>query len=734
MAIQLLNRNNAAGQLGAALGTGLGSGITNLLQNKLSEMERQRGIQNTKAGLQALGVSPEIANLPENLQGLAVKDILQRPQRQANLSQLQRLLGGSSEGEISGSPQNPSNLFDNHAGISSQDFNNLARLGLQQQKAHQQQRQFETKETRAAQQAVDKETLPFYTEINKSAKAAKDNNQRLSRMQELLNKGNLSNPVFYGLSKRIGLNIPAFLTADAQEFNKLSQDFLKSAKDIFGSRLTNYDVNAFLQTVPELSQTDEGKQRIINNLKIFNEGALLRQHAIREVIRNNNGKRPANIEEQVDDIVNPQLEQLSEMFAQGTPLGKSVRSIEDTNQNQGIPSQQEPNSNITPTSSQISGPFRHIGRTGARIAESVLGIPGDIASVSLGAANYLTNKLTGSPIPGSETLQSYLPSSTNLRNVTQALTGKKLEPQSSVEKLSDDIFSDLATFLLPVKGKIPVSSALIKTGLGNAASFIAENIGAGPVGKGIAKVGTVLLSSFLGGRKQLNNIMQQSYTNAENLAGAAKESAKELSTDIRQITKDITTGIKTPGKTFVSDSIRGISDSIKNGKIAVKEAWNLKREANDLIKDLGTPSTAKKYLGRLVQSLNKVLGSYGKQNKEFGEAFHQAEDIYRGIYKASDIAKTIQESVKPESLTNNLIKSLLYGAAFKAPGVLPAAAAGLGAGLGIQSFTKFLQLFRNSPTARKYYLNIAKYAARENPSLIQRNAQLLNNLAEKEGY
>lgn len=724
MAIQILPKVGLGERLGSALGTGLGAGIQGLAQHKLAEIERQKGIAQTQAGLKALGAPAELANLPQQLQGPALKQFLSAPSQAAYANALSSLLGENVSG---GQP------LSNLSGLNERQSAELAKLGLQKRKSEAQEKQFQDKEQRIKQHHIDKETLPVYKEISGAAKGARSTNPILARMQTLLNKGELPNSTFYNLANKwgshIGLNASALAGADAQEFDKLSVEFLKNAKDIFGSRLTNYDVQTFLKSIPSLSQTDEGKQRIINNLNIINRAALLRDEAMEKIIGSNGGERPRNLATLIEREVEPQLDQLAEQFAQGTPIGKPIRLAEDVAANNVAQNKEREILQQQQTPSILGEAARHIGRTGARAAESILGIPGDIAATGLGAANFLT----GGNIPGIEEVQNYLPTSQNLRSVTQALTGETLEPQSSGERIADELVSDFAAFALPIKGKIPFKSAAAKSILGNAAGFLGEKIG-GPIGKGLAKIGTVLGISFAGGRKALTKAMQESYQTAENLAGTAKESAKELAKDIKAITQDVNTGVKTPGKTFTADSIRGISSAIKNDKIDVKNAWKLKREVNELLGDKETPTTARRYLGKLGESLSKVINSYGQTNKEFGAAYKKAEDIYKGLNSATDIARTIQESVNKETLTNNLIKSILYGAALKSPGVLPTLAAGTGLITGIQKFTRFTELLKNSTEARKYYSNILKAASKENAAAINRNAIKLDKLATKEGY
>lgn len=182
----------------------------------------------------------------------------------------------------------------------------------------------ERKLTAADQREINRDTKETYHDVNKAAKAAKDSNIRLGRMEQLIRKGNLSNTAFYNGVKALG-SIPgiggyiesiagSFLSPDSQEFEKLSTDFIKDAKQFFGNRITQQEVQLFLKTVPTLSQTDAGKQRVIRNMRIFNEAADLRKKTMDEIIRANGGRRPADLELLIEERVEPKLDELALQF------------------------------------------------------------------------------------------------------------------------------------------------------------------------------------------------------------------------------------------------------------------------------------------------------------------------------------------------------------------------------------------------------------------------------------
>lgn len=206
--------------------------------------------------------------------------------------------------------------------LQNKDLNPDQRLRVE---ALKQQRELaERKMTAAEQRDINKETKEIYHETNKAAKSARDSDIRLGRMEELVNKGNLSNTAFYNGMKAMS-SLPgvggffesiaqSFLNPDTQEFEKLSTDFIKDAKQFFGNRVTEQEIGMFLKTVPTLSQTNPGKKRVIRNMRIFNEAARVRQNAMKDVIKANGGKRPEDLETLIEEVASPKLDALASEF------------------------------------------------------------------------------------------------------------------------------------------------------------------------------------------------------------------------------------------------------------------------------------------------------------------------------------------------------------------------------------------------------------------------------------
>ena len=353
MAIQILPGNSIGSNLGQALGSGIQQALQGLVQQKIQQKYRMQAIP----GLEGLGFSPEqaqsIALLDPQIQREVVKQRMAAPQQEAYAQALQGLLGEGQQMPQLGAPamqqfsgqapqlplgqqmgmmpqamQQQSQAFRLPPRLTQQQATELAKLQLQKQAQQEKQRQFETKLSAQEQRETNKETLPAVEEINKKAEAARNNIQRLSRMQELINRGELPyaaiESVFEGvseipfvgeaLSKILGAVRKPFSGADAEEFRKLSKDFISNIKDIFPGRILDSELKAFLETIPTLLQSDAGKAAVINNLMRFNEGILIKEKAMEEIISENQGKRPRDLNSLIKKRTKKALDDLAKDF------------------------------------------------------------------------------------------------------------------------------------------------------------------------------------------------------------------------------------------------------------------------------------------------------------------------------------------------------------------------------------------------------------------------------------
>ncbi len=129
------------------------------------------------------------------------------------------------------------------------------------------------KELTNRQEKRYEKNLPLYEAEDAKRHGLQAESETLDILQELdatdkLPKGFGRLNVNY---KEGNLLIPALASPEAQRYVKTVNQFLNKAKDTFGSRVTNFELDRFLQQLPTLANTREGRAEIIKQMKYFNK-------------------------------------------------------------------------------------------------------------------------------------------------------------------------------------------------------------------------------------------------------------------------------------------------------------------------------------------------------------------------------------------------------------------------------------------------------------------------------
>lgn len=348
---QIINRPTFGADYGEALGGSLYRGLRQLSDRKMQQLMGEEQRRSTLPGLLALGYDEKqaegISRLDPELQKIAVKAKLDSGSMGGMLPEeyvrhLNHITGAPEEGiplgiqsqqeSAPGMPGIPSGISQEREGsprplpkgLTEKQYNKLADLELKKQEIHGKAREHAFKETKDERADI----------INK-AKGAREDLNRLGRIKKLDKEGKIQPALLHSALKLVGLDIPSLQNADTQELEKLSTDFLKGAKNVFGSRITNADLTAFMKTVPSLAQTKEGRSRVIRNLELLKKGELLRDQALRDVLKENKNIPPLNLMQEVEDRIQPSLDKLSREFIEGSQsenlsVGSKISSLPST--------------------------------------------------------------------------------------------------------------------------------------------------------------------------------------------------------------------------------------------------------------------------------------------------------------------------------------------------------------------------------------------------------------------
>ena len=164
-------------------------------------------------------------------------------------------------------------------------------------------------------------------EIRLAGQTAKRDLNSLERMEELETSGKLDTPGYVELLKRSGFDIPALMNPEGQEFQKLAMGFIRDAKSAFGARVSNFELENFLKTIPNLSQSPEGRRRVIANLKYIARAKADAYDTMRDIMKENKNVPPLDLMEEVDDRIDKKMNLYAKKFRED--LAKPVPAAQN---------------------------------------------------------------------------------------------------------------------------------------------------------------------------------------------------------------------------------------------------------------------------------------------------------------------------------------------------------------------------------------------------------------------
>lgn len=189
------------------------------------------------------------------------------------------------------------------------------------------------KERASRQENRYNKNLPIQQESYHKYQAHQSDAENLSILDELNPK--ITTMDKFNVNPKTGdLLIPQFASPEAQRFVKTINDFTKNAKDSYGARVTNFDIQQFLKRLPTLTGSEEGRRQIIRQLTIMNNINLAREGALQEVIEEYGGIRNIDYDEAeriADKRSSKEIAGLRKEFSSiGTSLDKSYdREVSD---------------------------------------------------------------------------------------------------------------------------------------------------------------------------------------------------------------------------------------------------------------------------------------------------------------------------------------------------------------------------------------------------------------------
>lgn len=163
---------------------------------------------------------------------------------------------------------------------------------------------------------------PIEQNIRQSYEASKVSEANVNKMAQLREKKDLIHPLGTYLSNLFGVPVSLVSGADTEEYLKLvAQRGLQVGAAYGFGRILDKEFQNFLRTIPDLLNSEAGKERIEHTLRYFDNLAKGRYKAYREVLRENHGVAPSDLENRILDKMENVYSKASDVLLYG---GESI--------------------------------------------------------------------------------------------------------------------------------------------------------------------------------------------------------------------------------------------------------------------------------------------------------------------------------------------------------------------------------------------------------------------------
>lgn len=170
----------------------------------------------------------------------------------------------------------------------------------------------------------------LFAKTEKSLRKFEQSGLKLGQLKRLNERGNLAKGLGrLNVNFKTGeLRFPFLASPDTQLFVKTINDFLTEAKDSFGARVTNFEVDRFLKRLPSLANSEEGRRAILRQMTIINELNQLQEKGVVDAFDKAGGIRRIDFDSASRIGRKSNLNRINELkreFAQITTEGDAVK-------------------------------------------------------------------------------------------------------------------------------------------------------------------------------------------------------------------------------------------------------------------------------------------------------------------------------------------------------------------------------------------------------------------------
>jgi len=134
---------------------------------------------------------------------------------------------------------------------------------------------------------LSKQNYAHVAEVAKRMEGFEDETRDYQTLMELNESGKLPTGLEkFNVDWNTGdLRYPALANAETQAFVKTINNYVMKIKDVFGTRITNFEIQTFMKRLPTLANSPEGRRMILDQMKDLTDLRKMHAESISEVYK-----------------------------------------------------------------------------------------------------------------------------------------------------------------------------------------------------------------------------------------------------------------------------------------------------------------------------------------------------------------------------------------------------------------------------------------------------------------
>jgi hypothetical protein len=182
-------------------------------------------------------------------------------------------------------------------------------LKIRQHKEDIQQKNVEA--NRKERHEFHKESADYDEQVRDASKAAKKQIQSIQDIRSALKSGKVKpgsiRNMFRGMGKIGDRLADAFQNAEEGKFEAATPALIEGWKEVFGTRITDTDLNFLMRKLPDIGKSVEANDAIAAIIEKYAQAPILRYEVAKEIKKQHGGLRPLGFADMVEEEVDKRL-------------------------------------------------------------------------------------------------------------------------------------------------------------------------------------------------------------------------------------------------------------------------------------------------------------------------------------------------------------------------------------------------------------------------------------------